>query len=176
MKVRLALLAFVAILLSFTRPACSQEPTPMLDSLQARQIADWVSAATAAGAVTVDVVEAWRADDRGRAFVNLACRQGVSQGIVQVVKLVVPRWRPDRSDQKSFFSSHTTVAAASRDWPGAEDRGWSFGASISLVTVTGLGRVFSGQHYTSDVIVGAIDGGFSAWLCDRVAPSHGRPP
>lgn len=176
MRTRLALLASVVLLLSFTRPACGQEPTPMLDSLQARQVAHWVSTATMATAVSLDVIDAWRSDDKSHAFINVACRHGVAQGIVQLVKLTVPRWRPDHSDQKSFFSGHTATAAASGDWLGGREQGWNFAASVTLTDATAMGRMLAGKHHPSDVAIGALDGMFSSWLCGKVAPVRDREP
>lgn len=145
----------------------------MLDSLEGRHIADWVSTATLGAAVTVDVMDALRADEKGRAFADLACRQVTAQAIVQVVKLAVPRWRPDHSDQKSFFSGHTATTAASGDWF-RPPTGWSLGVSVAFTTVTGAGRMLAGRHHPSDVVVGAIDGAFTSWLCGKIVHQPDR--
>lgn len=111
--------------------------------------------------IGLDAVHAFRAEDHAQRW-EFVCRTGLAYGIVEGVKAVVHRTRPDGSDRKSFPSGHTSSVVASAGYRPA------IGASIAMTVA--WGRQAAGKHYGTDVAIGATIGGFSHWLCDRLIP------
>ena len=105
---------------------------------------------------------------------------GLTFGINEILKRAVPRERPylyfegyPEEDLKngdyneSFCSRHTSVAFSvaaantyifSRYYPDSKWKIPVIAASYSLATITGILRVASGEHFASDVLVGALLG------------------
>ena len=74
----------------------------------------------------------------------------------------------DNEASRSFFSGHTTWAFASMTflamvysdfYPNSEYKSTVWIASMSTATAVGLLRIFSGAHFPTDVLVGAVVGG-----------------
>jgi membrane-associated phospholipid phosphatase len=74
------------------------------------------------------------------------------------IKSVTKVTRPDGSDDRSFPSTHTTLAFVSATFLHEEYKHKSFWYSIagySVATVTGILRMMNNEHWMSDVLVGA---------------------
>ncbi|HLZ44405.1 MAG TPA: hypothetical protein VKQ05_01850 [Gemmatimonadales bacterium] len=121
-----------------------------------RALADWLSTGAVATSIAIDTREAWTSPDRAQAFKCEAIRIGIASGLAELTKRLVHRTRPDGSDNQSFFSEHTALAAASAT-------GWTFG--IGLTLGTGYGRMAADKHYATDVLVGASVGGLTHLVC-----------
>ncbi len=147
---------FVFVMLLVAAPLHAQEPTPAWP-VQDRHVADVLSTLSVASQVGLSTWDAWRAPDRGRALMREGMRVGLTIGASEIVKRIVHRERPDGSDALSFWSEHTALAAASS--------GWNVSVALPLDFLTGYGRMAADKHHPSDVIVGALVGGFFArWL------------
>lgn len=94
-----------------------------------------------------------------RVLVKDAAAIGITVAIAEVVKHVAHRTRPDGSDDKSFFSEHTALAAIPI---GLLPRSKT---AVVLSFSVGVGRIAAQKHYASDVAVGAAVG----WLAGRIA-------
>lgn len=84
----------------------------------------------------------------------------LTQLITQTLKLTTFRERPNRSDNHSFPSGHTSSTFAL-----ASSLNGIYGLGVGLpayafATLVGLQRISSSAHYLSDVFVGAILGTF----------------
>jgi membrane-associated phospholipid phosphatase len=120
-------------------------------------LADWISNGLVAVQVGADTVHSWRAPDRGRAFLNQSCRMGVALGSTALAKWTVKRYRPDGSNDASFWSGHTSTTTAAA--------GWRFEIGIPIAAATGLLRGGAAKHYLTDVGIGALDGALAIWVC-----------
>jgi membrane-associated phospholipid phosphatase len=90
--------------------------------------------------------------------------------VTEGLKEAFPKWRPDRSDRKSFPSGHTSrsfsAAATIYNREGAK-----YGIPAFVVaSFVGLARVEGKKHYWSDVAAGAAIGTASGFLI-----THKRP-
>jgi membrane-associated phospholipid phosphatase len=142
-------------------PVLGQEPTPLAWPAAHRHQADVASTALVIGQITADTIVNLRAADRRRALGCEALRLGLAAGAAELTKLIVHRTRPDGSDQRSFYSGHTTLAAAAS--------GWNVTVGLSLTFGTGYLRLAANKHYASDVAVG-----FGAGLLARRVCSAAR--
>ena len=122
-----------------------------------RKAADVASGVLVGANLAGATVEAWRAPDRKHALGCLALRNAIVYGATVTVKHTVSRWRPDRSDQMSFFSGHTAFAAVNQ---------WTFSASIPITIGAGYGRAAANRHYWTDIGVGAVVGFVSRKVCE----------
>lgn len=148
--------AFLLILVLYVPvQAHAEEPTPAWPA-SAQKAADWLSYGTVIAQLTGDTVHSFQSADRKHAFLMEGARIGTTIAVAELVKHFVHRTRPDGSDQKSFFSEHTALAAAAS--------GWSLQISIPLTFGTGYGRMAANRHHPSDVAVGAAVGGVIAGL------------
>ena len=88
----------------------------------------------------------------------------VAGGTTFALKELIHERRPDRSDDKSFPSGHTSVSFAAA--ASLEKRyGWEAGLPALLVaSFVGVARVRADKHYVHDVIAGAVIGGVSGLL------------
>ncbi|MBI4197158.1 MAG: phosphatase PAP2 family protein [Deltaproteobacteria bacterium] len=90
-------------------------------------------------------------------------------GTVQVTKIAVGRERPDRSDNKGFFSGHTAFSFASSvylstdlihtygsDYPGTVAP--VVALSLGSAALVGLARNGANKHYWEDIVTGAAVG------------------
>ena len=101
-----------------------------------------------------------------------------SIGAKNIIKTVLPRHRPytyfadaqdDPEQFRSFPSGHTTMAFTGSAFLAAAlltlipESPWTIpllGTSLSLAAATGFLRVFSGNHFLTDVLTGAVLGIF----------------
>lgn len=158
MKSRLLLLAFVALLLALTRPACAQVHLPDASDRFAwhppdRNIASVLSNVTLGGQVVWATVDSWRGEHRKRDLGRQACSFGLAQGLTLTGKAAFSRLRPDGSDRKSFWSGHTASTAS---------QGWQ------LAPATGYFRIAGADHDGWDVLTGALVGIGARALCSAV--------
>lgn len=85
-------------------------------------------------------------------------------GTTFVLKELIHERRPDRSDDRSFPSGHTSISFAAAAT--LEKRyGWQAGLpALAVASFVGLARVQADKHYVHDVIAGAVIGGVSGLL------------
>ena len=88
----------------------------------------------------------------------------VAGGTTFALKELIHERRPDRSDDKSFPSGHTSVSFAAA--ASLEKRyGWEAGLpALLLASFVGVARVRADKHYVHDVLAGAVIGGASGFL------------
>jgi membrane-associated phospholipid phosphatase len=154
----------IAILLLLAAPAAAGERTPFLWTPPRRPVANGISWGTAIGSVALDTVRSFKAEHRKTALLEQACGLGVAGLAMRTTKHLVHRDRPDGSDDRSFYSGHTTYSAVSTR------RGYGFGISFLLTVDTAFFRQAAGKHYPSDTIVGALAGLGSRALCAAIIP------
>ena len=101
-------------------------------------------------------------DDEGRMefYKSFATAAGVTYGL----KYTIDAPRPDGSDKNSFPSGHTSLTFQSAVFLHKR-----YGLKYALLsyagaTFVGYSRVYSHEHYSRDVIAGALLGTLSAWL------------
>ena len=89
-----------------------------------------------------------------------------------VLKELVHERRPDRSDDRSFPSGHTSVSFAAATT--LEKRyGWRAGLpAFALATFVGAARVQADKHYVHDVLAGAVIGTASGFLLTSRHDEH----
>jgi membrane-associated phospholipid phosphatase len=84
--------------------------------------------------------------------------------------------------RKSFFSRHTSAAFASAVFmatvygdyhPGSAARPYVWAGSLLAATAVGIMRYESGEHFPTDVIVGAVAGSAAGYLVPLVHRSRG---
>ncbi len=116
----------------------------------------------------------------------------LSQGVVRLCKGLFPRARPfvyqsstrilDRSAFQSFFSGHTTSAFTAvvlagvvyqKRHPKSQKAKWVWISGLAMASGVAVTRVASGEHYLTDVLVGAGVGALSGMV---VASLHWRNP
>lgn len=80
------------------------------------------------------------------------------------LKAAFPEERPDRSDNKSFPSGHTSVSFAAAGYL-QKRYGWEWGLPATLAAgLVGLSRVESKDHHWYDVVAGAVLGEATAYV------------
>lgn len=116
----------------------------------------------------------------------------LSQGLVRICKGLFPRPRPyvyqtstkisERSAFQSFFSGHTTSAFTGAVLAGviyqrshlkSTKTKWVWISGLAIASGVAIARVASGEHYLTDVLVGAGIGTISGMV---VASLHWRNP
>jgi len=117
----------------------------------------------------------------------------LTYGITNLTKNIFQRFRPyaynnsvelseklDLDTKKSFFSGHTSVSFASAIFfstvfselssdDNTKKLVWI--SSLSLATTTGLLRYFSGKHFPSDILAGAIVGSLIGYIVPNIHKS-----
>jgi hypothetical protein len=132
---------------SFAQPT-SLDPSNLAWQQQNQNKAAILSDVTVGLAIAEDTYESWKSSDRKKAFTQQSLRTSIDVGLVEIVKLVVHRQRPDKSDNKSFFSEHTELAAM----------GYNLKFAIPLGISTGYFRIAANKHYLTDVLAGLAVG------------------
>jgi len=121
--------------------------------------ANTLSNITVYTSIGLDTLDSFKHQDKIHAFKCQAIRLGINNGINQLVKNVVHKQRPDGSDNKSFYSNHTSNAFVSS--------GWNYSVGITLGITTGALRIVAKKHDWIDVSVGAITGLIIQQVCDK---------
>ncbi len=112
----------------------------------------------------------------------------INVGVTGTVKSLVGRKRPylyndslstekkmryGKSSVKSFYSGHTSLAFCSavflsKTWgdihPNSYSRYLVWGVSLTAASATGYLRYAAGQHYPTDILVGAVMGGIIGYM------------
>lgn len=89
---------------------------------------------------------------------------GATSLVTEGLKQTISEERPDRSDDKSFPSGHTSVSFAAAATLYKRD-GWQVGIPAHLVAAfVGVARVKADKHFTHDVIAGVVIGEASGWI------------
>jgi membrane-associated phospholipid phosphatase len=123
--------------------------------------------ALVAAALGVPVIQGdWRGD------LMAAGSMVAAGGTTFVLKELVHERRPDRSDDRSFPSGHTSISFAAATT--LEKRyGWHAGLpAFAVATFVGAARVAASKHYVHDVAAGAGIGVLSGLLL--TTPRDGR--
>ncbi|MGB9663667.1 MAG: phosphatase PAP2 family protein [Ignavibacteria bacterium] len=119
----------------------------------------------------------------------------LTYGITNLTKNIFQRFRPyaynqsvnfseklDLDTKKSFFSGHTSISFASAVFfstvfseLGSDEKMKIFVwiSSLSIATSTGLLRYFSGKHFPTDIIAGAIVGSLIGYTIPKIHKSEG---
>lgn len=124
-------------------------------------MADVVSTVAVGAQLSLSTVDAFKQPNKKEAFLELGCRNALALGAAELVKLIIKRPRPDESDNKSYYSMHTTLLAA--------NRGWNYSIGWSLTWGGGILRGAADKHYQTDILSGAITGwGFDKFCGDWI--------
>jgi len=116
--------------------------------------ADIISTVLVATSLAVPcTVKDMRADSRWTCLENEGIRVGISIAAAELVKHFVHRTRPNGSDNKSFYSEHTTIACAAT----LHTKAWEFCPAVGYL------RVAANKHWVSDVGTGAAAGALLAF-------------
>ena len=107
-------------------------------------------------------VPATRNDWQG--FREAAYSNGLGEGMALLGKSLVHEERPNHRDNKSFPSSHATLAFAAATTM-YRRYGWQYGfPAYAIASLTGVARVEAREHHWWDVAAGAAFGIGSGWL------------
>jgi len=106
-------------------------------------------------------------DDREGLW-QLAKSEAATLAITEVLKATVHEARPNGQDQRSFPSRHASVAFSAAQFMQIRG-GWVYGIPAYLVAAAvAADRVHLREHYTKDVIAGAIVGiASSSYFTDK---------
>lgn len=157
---------------------------------------DHLSTATMYGAAVMPLVFfAAPKSDWGTIFAMYAETVFLSQGVKELTKAFVDRDRPYMYEQgapssklddgdyhDSFFSGHATTSFAAatftsyvfcKEFPDSKWKIPVIAASYGLALATSAMRISSGNHFPSDVLLGAAFGSLTGWLVPYL---HTRGP
>jgi len=126
---------------------------------QGQNLSNTLSNITVYTAIGLDTIDSYKHDDKKKAFICQGMRLGVSNAVNFTVKQLVHKRRPDGSDDKSFYSNHTSNAAVSS--------GWNWYVGIPLAITTGGLRISAKKHDYIDVTVGMLAGLAATQVCDK---------
>jgi len=97
-------------------------------------------------------------------FIQLAESGLLTLAVTYGLKYTVSETRPNGVDNHSFPSGHTSTSFASAEFV-RERYGWGYGIPAYIAaSFVGYSRIESKEHYTRDVIAGAVIGIGSSWL------------
>lgn len=130
------LLAAIILAIGFVSPAQADE----------KRVWDIVSYGTASTNITLDSVHAIKTHTVRKHLI----KTGIVIGTSELIKLLVHEERPDKSDNKSFWSEHTGLAGVST----AYDKR----IGLTFTVLTGTGRVLADKHHWWDVVAGGAIG------------------
>lgn len=158
MRSRILLLAFVAILLALTRPACGQIPLPDASDRFAwhppdRHTAEVLSNVTLGGQIVWATVDSLRGEHRKRDLERQGCSFGIAQGVALGFKAGFSRLRPDKSNDHSYLSGHAATGFS---------QGWELSGGTAYF------RVAAAKHDGWDVLSGALVGFGARALCSAL--------
>lgn len=89
---------------------------------------------------------------------------GATYLVTNALKEIVPKERPDASDDRSFVSGHASMSFAAAATLHKRN-GWKVGVPAHAVAAfVGLARVKADKHFVEDVILGAAIGEAAGWL------------
>lgn len=111
---------------------------------------DIISYGTVYSNIALDTIHSFRSPDKKCAFISEGIKIGSTVLISEILKHFINEERPDGSDNKSFPSEHTAIAASTA--------GWSIGFGLSLAIGTGVERVTANRHHWYDVLAGGAIG------------------
>ena len=94
-------------------------------------------------------------DRRKERLITTAAAHGINSSFNFLVKKVSNRERPNKKDNLSFYSGHTSTAFTSAGLICLQTNKRVCSYSIGLAALTGYLRIASTWHWPSDVIVGA---------------------
>jgi len=135
---------FLLLPINASAQATSIDPDLAWKSNQ--RVADIISYATTGTAIGIDIFHAARSDNPKRALAKIGIKDGSIIGISELVKAVIHRSRPDKSDNKSFYSEHTALSFS------CAGKCLYFGVSTAYL------RTAANKHYLTDVLVGGLVG------------------
>lgn len=148
-----------------SRCALAFAPLVLLAGPAQAQEQDWATASDiGVGALVVYSIGAplVSGDEEGALEAGLSI--AAAQGITQLLKHLIDAPRPDRSDNRSFSSGHTSTAFAAASSI-LERRGADEGVpAMALAGLVGTARVEARKHHWRDVLAGAAIGGASGLL------------
>jgi membrane-associated phospholipid phosphatase len=103
----------------------------------------------------------------GQGALQFVESSALALGSAWALKYTVHEERPDKSDQHSFPSAHSSVAFSSAEFL-RKRYGWNYGLPAYVAaSFVGFSRVQADQHYVHDVLAGAAIGIGSAYLFTR---------
>jgi len=123
--------------------------------------ADIISYTTVGVQIAIDTYHSARSDNKKVEFKQQAFRTGLTILSSEIVKRLVHEDRPDHSDNKSFWSEHSALAASSLQTDNIKD--WQFKVGITMYVGTPIGRVVAKKHHWWDTVTGlAVGSGINA--------------
>jgi hypothetical protein len=90
--------------------------------------------------------------------INIIVANAIGATVFTALKYTVKEERPDKSDDLSFPSGHTSIAftnAALLYYEYKDSNLWYASSGFLFATATGVLRIANNKHYTSDVLAGA---------------------
>jgi hypothetical protein len=112
-----------------------------------KKAADIISYGTVAAQITFNTIYNWHEPDKKRALVMEAAKNFIVIAASETIKHIVHEERPDKSDNLSFWSEHSALAAV--------NMGYRYRVGFSLTLATATGRVIAKKHHWWDTAVGA---------------------
>jgi membrane-associated phospholipid phosphatase len=94
-------------------------------------------------------------------LIAAALVQVTNASFTNLVKMWSKRMRPDNSNDRSFFSGHTSSSFTGAGLVCSQTSGKHCTISLGLAALTGYLRIAANKHWFSDVVVGAGVGYFN---------------
>lgn len=115
-----------------------------------RKTADIISYGTVATQITFNTIYNWKEPDKKKALIMQGVKTFFVVASSETIKRFIHEERPDKSDNFSFWSEHSALAAA--------NMGYNYKIGFSLTLGTMSGRVIAKKHHVWDTIVGSLVG------------------